>query len=57
MVGNLSPSPNPLLSGPQPARQTVINGKSVVKDGRIVTMNMQPVVATHTRCAAGLAEA
>jgi hypothetical protein len=28
----------------------------VVKDGEITTMDMQPVVATHNRCAARLAE-
>jgi hypothetical protein len=34
----------------------VINGRSVVKDGVIVTMDMQRVIATHNRCAAGLLE-
>lgn len=38
----------------QPARHTVINGKSVVTDGEIVTMDMRPVIATHNRCAAAL---
>ena len=40
----------------QTARHTVINGKQVVIDGRIVTMDMQPVIATHNKCAAKLLE-
>ncbi len=40
----------------QTARHTVINGKQIVKDGAIVTMDMQPVIATHNRCAARLLE-
>ena len=42
---------------PQQARHTVINGKSVVRDGEIVTMDMKPVITTHKRCAAKLLEA
>jgi 8-oxoguanine deaminase len=38
----------------QPARHTVINGKSVVTDGEIATLDMRPVIATHNRCAAAL---
>jgi cytosine/adenosine deaminase-related metal-dependent hydrolase len=45
-----------LFCAPQTTRHTVINGKSVVRDGRIVTMDMQPVIATHNRCAAKLVE-
>jgi 8-oxoguanine deaminase len=45
-----------LFCAPQTARHTVINGKPVVKDGEIVTMDMQPVIATHNRCAARLLE-
>lgn len=45
-----------LFCAPQPARTTVINGRVVVKDGEIVTMDMAPVVATHNRLAAKLAE-
>lgn len=45
-----------LFCAPQPARTTVINGRLVVKDGEIVTMDMAPVVATHNRLAAKLAE-
>ena len=40
----------------QTARHTVINGRQIVKDGAIVTMDMQPVIATHNRCAARLLE-
>jgi cytosine/adenosine deaminase-related metal-dependent hydrolase len=45
-----------LFCAPQQARTTVINGKIVVKDGEIATMDMRPVVATHNRCAARMAE-
>ena len=45
-----------LFCAPQQARTTVINGRVVVKDGEIATMDMRPVVATHNRCAARLAE-
>jgi cytosine/adenosine deaminase-related metal-dependent hydrolase len=44
-----------LFCAPQQARTTVINGKIVVRDGEIVTMEMAPVIATHNRCAARLA--
>jgi 8-oxoguanine deaminase len=43
-----------VFCAPQTARHTVINGKSVVKDGVIVTMDMRPVISTHNKCAAGL---
>ena len=45
-----------VFCAPQTARHTVINGKPVVKDSEIVTMDMQPVIATHNRCAARLLE-
>ncbi len=45
-----------VFCAPQAARHTVINGKAVVKDGAIVTMDMQPVIATHNKCAARLLE-
>ena len=45
-----------LFCAPQQARTTVINGRIVVKDGEIATMDMLPVVATHKRCAARMAE-
>ena len=44
-----------VFCAPQPARTTVINGKVVVRDGRIVTLDMGKVVETHNRCAAALA--
>jgi 8-oxoguanine deaminase len=40
---------------PQPAVNTVINGKLVVQDGRIIPMEMGFVVETHNRCARELA--
>jgi 8-oxoguanine deaminase len=43
-----------LFCAPQQARHTVINGKPVVTDGKIVTMDMAPVIAAHNRCAAAL---
>jgi cytosine/adenosine deaminase-related metal-dependent hydrolase len=45
-----------LFCAPQQARTTVINGKVVVKDGEIVTLDMRPVVASHNRHAARIAE-
>jgi hypothetical protein len=44
-----------LFCAPQQARTTVINGKVVVRDGEIVTMEMGPVVETHNRRAFQLA--
>jgi len=44
-----------LFCAPQQARTTVVNGKVVVRDGQIVTMDMGPVVETHNRCALRLA--
>ena len=46
-----------VFCAPQTARHTVINGKPVVKDGVVVTMDMRPVITTHNRCAAELLEA
>lgn len=43
-----------LFCAPQPARHTIVNGRPVVRDGRIVTVDMAPVIATHNRCAAML---
>jgi 8-oxoguanine deaminase len=40
-----------LFCAPQQAVNTVINGKRVVQDGEIVTMDMGPVVETHNRSA------
>jgi len=44
-----------LFCAPQQARTTVVNGKVVVRDGQIATMDMRPVIETHNRCAARLA--
>jgi 8-oxoguanine deaminase len=44
-----------LFCAPQRARTTVINGKVVVQNGEIVTMDMAPVIETHNRCALELA--
>jgi 8-oxoguanine deaminase len=44
-----------LFCAPQPARHTVIHGRPVVRDGKIVTMEMEPVIETHNRCARALA--
>jgi 8-oxoguanine deaminase len=45
-----------VFCAPQTARHTVINGRQVVAEGKIVTMDMQPVIATHNKCAARLLE-
>lgn len=38
-----------LFCAPQNARHTVINGRTVVEDGRITTLDMEPVIAAHNR--------
>ena len=40
-----------LFCAPQKARYTVINGKVVVENGRVVTVDMRPVVEAHNRFA------
>src|ERR1700736_4951691 len=40
-----------LFCAPQSAKFTVINGKVIVRDGEVVTMDMKPVIETHNRCA------
>jgi hypothetical protein len=45
-----------LFCAAQQASHTVIHGRSVVRDGEIVTMNMRPAIETHNRCAARLRE-
>jgi cytosine/adenosine deaminase-related metal-dependent hydrolase len=40
-----------LFCAPQKARYTVINGRVVVENGRVVTVNMAPVVEAHNRFA------
>jgi 8-oxoguanine deaminase len=46
-----------LFCAPQSAKLTVINGKVIVRDGEIVTMDMKPVIETHNRCAFEMANA
>jgi 8-oxoguanine deaminase len=46
-----------LFCAPQSAVNTVVNGKPVVREGKIITMDMGPVVETHNRCARELARA
>jgi cytosine/adenosine deaminase-related metal-dependent hydrolase len=43
-----------LFCAPQAARHTWVHGRPVVTDGRIVTLDMQPVIAEHNRHAARL---
>ena len=38
-----------LFCAPQRARYTVINGSVVVENGRVVTVDMEPVIAAHNR--------
>lgn len=45
-----------LFCAPQQARHTVINGRSVVKDGEIVTMDMKPVIERQNYWARRFAE-
>jgi cytosine/adenosine deaminase-related metal-dependent hydrolase len=45
-----------VFCAPQTARTTVINGKVVVADGQITTMDMGPVIETHNRLSLKLAE-
>jgi cytosine/adenosine deaminase-related metal-dependent hydrolase len=45
-----------VFCAPQKARFTVINGKVVVADGRIATLDMEPVVRDHNRWAMQLAK-
>ena len=40
-----------LFCAPQQARFTVIQGRVIVRDGEIVTVEMGPVIETHNRCA------
>jgi 8-oxoguanine deaminase len=46
-----------IFCGPQKARHTVINGKVVVEDGRVVTVDMGPIVEQQNRFALKLAAA
>jgi 8-oxoguanine deaminase len=46
-----------LFCAPQRAKFTVINGKVVVRDGEVVTVDMKPVIETHNCCALEMANA
>jgi len=46
-----------LFCAPQSAKHTVINGRVVVRDGKLTTLDIQPVIETHNRCAATMAAA
>jgi len=46
-----------LFCAPQSAKHTVINGRVVVRDGKLTTLDIQPVIETHNRCAAAMAAA
>jgi 8-oxoguanine deaminase len=46
-----------VFCAPQKARFTVINGKVVVEEGRVKTVDMEPVVRDHNRWTLKLAEA
>ena len=45
-----------LFCAPQGARHTVINGRIVVEDGRVTSMDMKPVVEAHNRFSRQIAE-
>jgi 8-oxoguanine deaminase len=44
-----------LFCVPQKARYTVINGQVVVEHGRVVTVDMEPVIEAHNRFAPQIA--
>lgn len=44
-----------VFCAPQPARHTVVGGRPVVRDGRLVTIDVERVVEEHNRHAARLA--
>src|SRR5258707_1129921 len=46
-----------LFCAPQSAKLTVINGKVIVRDGEVITMDMKRVIETHNRCASEMANA
>ncbi|MFO1081849.1 MAG: 8-oxoguanine deaminase [Reyranellaceae bacterium] len=55
-AGGLSdPVAAAVFCAPQPARHTVVGGRPVVRDGRIVTIDTERVIAEHNRHAARLA--
>jgi cytosine/adenosine deaminase-related metal-dependent hydrolase len=38
-----------VFCAPQPARHTVVGGRPVVRDGRLVTVEIEPVIEEHNR--------
>ncbi|POF29036.1 8-oxoguanine deaminase [Roseibium marinum] len=44
-----------VFCAPQAAKTTVVNGRVIVEDGRIVTMDMAPVIRDHNRMSLQLA--
>jgi hypothetical protein len=44
-----------VFCAPTRARHTVVDGRLIVDDGEIVTLDMAPVIAEHNRNAARLA--
>jgi cytosine/adenosine deaminase-related metal-dependent hydrolase len=44
-----------VFCAPQAARHTVVGGRPIVRDGRIVTVDIERIVAEHNRHAARLA--
>jgi len=44
-----------VFCAPERAKYTVVNGRVIVEDGRICTLDMDPVIADHNRFAAALA--
>ena len=43
-----------VFCAPQPARYTVVGGRCIVKDGRIATLEIEPVIEEHNRHAIDL---
>lgn len=43
-----------LFCAPQPARYTVVGGRCIVEDGRVATVEMEPVIEEHNRHALAL---
>ncbi len=55
-AGGLSdPVAAALFCAPQSSRVTVVNGRVIVRDGQIVTLDMRPVIAEHNLHAARMA--
>ncbi|HRJ72318.1 MAG TPA: amidohydrolase family protein, partial [Terrimicrobiaceae bacterium] len=44
-----------LFCAPQSAKFTVVNGRIIVEDGRLLSVDLPQVIATHNRCAAAIA--